>query len=206
MPKDDLAGDEVAAEDATRSLVLDAPIFSEPSVESTEIFQGSRGEAVRVIGLEAGFAILDLDGVTGYVRQDAVGDLRGLDRPARKRARDQLPTAARSGTLVSSGSTVGNRAPTLTPDEPAYIGAIIVANVINVFAWITLVAGQVIAIGAAAAYECSRVLADSCDATEERFFLYLYFAAASLFTAAFLWVAAYVLLLLNRIEQQTRER
>jgi hypothetical protein len=86
-----------------------------------------------------------------------------------------------------------------------FAGAVWVGNALNVLAWIALVGGQLLAIGAAASYDCTETFIDSCDdAGSDAVLLYVSVAITTLLSALFMFAAGYGLLLLDRIERSSR--
>jgi hypothetical protein len=125
------------------------------------------------------------EGADGYVRRDAVrlmalaGEDGGVSAPA-------APRIKRVAGLH------------------AFPGAMRVSAVLTVIAWLSLIGGQLIGLGAAANYDCRSALGSSCgDESMARLILYLGFAGSGLAAALVAWVSAYMLLLLDSIELNT---
>lgn len=174
-------------------LRFDAPILSEPHASAAVIWQGTEGESVSVVGFDSSYAILDLDGVTGYVRQDAVG--QGSSPSDQSRA-PRTPVAAANPT----------RTP-LNPEAHAYPGVVTVAGIFVLVAWVVLIGGIFMAMLTFSSYDCTESLADDCsDEGTIRLLWFVVVAAAALIYAAFFWAVAYGLLLLDRIELNSRQR
>jgi hypothetical protein len=129
------------------------------------------------------------EGTDGYVRRDAV-DIGGLPRTYTSDARPRADQPSSDRHLL------------LTP----FPGALRVSTALTVIAWLALIGGQLIGMGAAAAYDCGGAFSTCSNESSARFVLYLTFAGSGLATALTCWVGAYALLLLDAIRSNTASR
>jgi hypothetical protein len=90
-------------------------------------------------------------------------------------------------------------------EEELYPGAVIVANVLRVLAWIVFVGGLIAAVALAMIYDCAETAFESCpNEAGVRFGLLFGVGAGSSLYALMIWAVSYAVLLLREIESNTR--
>jgi hypothetical protein len=172
-------------------LTRHAQLLSRPHRSAEVVRVGSLGETVTLIGFDQGFAMLDESGVTLYVLENAIEvvDRHGaseLDARPVARPRAEQDSAAK---------------------EHAFPGAITVANIFGWIAFLVFVGGLFLAGAFALGYECTETTSADCsDESLIRLVGASVIAAGALVSAAFYAAAGFVLMLLDRIEQNVRKR